>query len=53
MIRHHQGAIPMAQAVIELGDEPRVLAVAESMISAQQSEIDAMRGMQTRLGCTG
>jgi uncharacterized protein (DUF305 family) len=52
MIRHHQGAIPMAQAVIELGDEPRVLAVAESMISAQQSEIDAMRGMQTRLGCT-
>ena len=28
MIRHHEGAIPMAEAVIELGSEPRVLEVA-------------------------
>lgn len=51
MIRHHQGAIPMAEAVVELGEEPRVLTVAESMIGAQSSEIDAMRSIQTRLSC--
>ena len=51
MIRHHQGAIPMAQAVVELGQEPRVLTVAQSIITGQSSEIDAMRSMQTRLSC--
>ncbi|MFG6403787.1 DUF305 domain-containing protein [Microbacterium sp. P04] len=53
MIRHHEGAIPMAQAVIELGDDARVLTVAESMITAQTSEIDAMKSIQNRLGCAG
>ncbi|MCR2815229.1 DUF305 domain-containing protein [Microbacterium jiangjiandongii] len=51
MIRHHQGAIPMAEAVLELGSEPRTLAVAASMKDAQQFEIDAMTSMQSRLGC--
>jgi uncharacterized protein (DUF305 family) len=51
MIRHHQGAIPMAEAVIDLGDEPRVAAVAETMVSGQSAEIDAMRSIQSRLGC--
>jgi uncharacterized protein (DUF305 family) len=53
MIRHHQGAIPMAEAVIELGSEPRVLAVAGSMIETQASEIDLMTNLQQRLACTG
>ncbi len=53
MIRHHEGAIPMVDAVLELGSEPRVLAVAESMKVAQTAEIDAMRSVQARLGCTG
>ena len=53
MIRHHQGAIPMADAVIELGSVPRVLAVAESMKAGQTAEIDAMESVQARLGCTG
>jgi uncharacterized protein (DUF305 family) len=52
MVRHHQGAIPMAEAVVDLGTQPRVLAVAESIISGQSAEIDAMRSMQNRLGCT-
>jgi uncharacterized protein (DUF305 family) len=52
MIRHHQGAIPMAEAVIELGSEPRVLAVAQSMVEGQTAEIAAMQSMQTRLGCS-
>ena len=53
MIRHHEGAIPMAEAVIDLGSEPRVLEVASSMKAGQTAEIDAMKSMQTRLGCTG
>jgi len=52
MIRHHEGAIPMADAVIELGSVPRVLAVAESMKDGQTAEIDAMESVQARLGCT-
>lgn len=51
MIRHHQGAIPMAQAVVELGEDPRVLTVAGSMIEAQASEIELMRSIQNRLSC--
>lgn len=53
MIRHHEGAIPMAEAVLDLGSEPRTLAVAEAMKNAQEFEIDAMTSMQQRLSCTG
>ena len=52
MIRHHEGAIPMAAAVLDLGTEPRVLTVAQSMKNAQTAEIAAMESMQTRLGCS-
>lgn len=53
MIRHHEGAIPMTDAVLELGSEERTLAVAESMRNAQLFEIDAMTSMQERFGCSG
>lgn len=53
MIRHHQGAIPMAEAAVELATDARVRAVAASMKATQSTEIDAMTSMQTRLGCTG
>lgn len=52
MIRHHEGAIPMTDAVLELGSEPRTLAVASAMRGAQLFEIDAMQSMQARLACT-
>nr|WP_241740097.1 MULTISPECIES: DUF305 domain-containing protein [Microbacterium] len=52
MIRHHEGAIPMTDAVLELGSEPRTLAVASAMRSAQLFELDAMQSVQTRLACT-
>lgn len=52
MIRHHEGAIPMTDAVIELGSEPRTLAVASAMRGAQLFDLDAMESMQTRLACT-
>lgn len=53
MIRHHEGAVPMAEAVIELGSEPRVLSVAESIRAGQTAEIAAMQSMQQRLACSG
>ncbi|MCK6067366.1 MULTISPECIES: DUF305 domain-containing protein [Microbacterium] len=53
MIRHHQGAIPMAEAVVELGSDARVDTVAEGMIAAQTGEIDAMEAIASRLGCAG
>jgi uncharacterized protein (DUF305 family) len=51
MIRHHEGAIPMAEALLELGSDPRALQVAQSIKDGQTAEIDAMQSMQTRLGC--
>ena len=52
MIRHHEGALPMVDAVLELGSMPRVLAVAGSIKQAQTAELDAMKAAQLRLGCT-
>lgn len=52
MIRHHQGAIPMADAVLERGSIPRVLQVAQTMKENQTAEIDAMRASEARLGCS-
>ncbi len=51
MIRHHEGAIPMAEALLELGSDPRALQVAQAMKDGQTAEIDAMESMQARLGC--
>jgi len=52
MIRHHNGAVPMTDAVLELGSEPRTLAAAAAMRATQLFEIDAMESVQTRLACT-
>jgi len=53
MIRHHDGAIPMAEALLELGTDPRALEVATAIKNGQTAEIDAMESIQTRLGCSG
>lgn len=52
MIRHHEGALPMAEAVIELGSVARVQQVAQTMSTNQSAEIDAMAAAQARLGCS-
>lgn len=52
MIRHHEGAIPMADALLELGTDPRALEVATAIKNGQTAEIDAMASIQNRLGCS-
>lgn len=45
MIRHHQGAITMAQTVKTAGSSAEVLALADQVIAAQQAEIAEMQAM--------
>lgn len=45
MIAHHQGAIEMARTEVEAGSNPEMTALARSIITAQQAEIDQMTQM--------
>lgn len=45
MIAHHQGAITMAHDEIAHGQSPDVKAMAHSIVTAQQAEIDQMNQM--------
>ena len=45
MIAHHEGAIAMAQDEIKDGRFPAAVAMARSIVTAQQQEIDTMRGI--------
>ena len=45
MIRHHEGAISMAQTVLDSGTNPDVQLLADQIVSAQQAEIEQMRAM--------
>jgi len=45
MIRHHQGAIAMAQTVKAAGTNPDVLVLADQVITAQQAEITEMQAL--------
>lgn len=43
MLAHHQGAIDMAKTELQYGKDPELRKLAESIIKAQQPEIDQMQ----------
>ena len=45
MITHHEGAIAMAQTEISSGQYPAAVAMARSIVTSQQQEIDTMKGI--------
>jgi uncharacterized protein (DUF305 family) len=49
MITHHQGAIGMAQTEIKAGQYPPAVALARSIVTSQQHEIDTMQSMLASL----
>lgn len=52
MIPHHQGAIEMARAAQQSAKHQEIKDMAEDIISAQQREIDMMKGWQQAWGYT-
>ena len=49
MIKHHQGAITMAQKEINTGQYPPAIALARSIATSQQQEINTMQGILASL----
>jgi uncharacterized protein (DUF305 family) len=49
MIQHHQGAITMAQHEIDAGQYPPAVALAHSIVTSQQQEINTMQGILATL----
>jgi Domain of unknown function (DUF305) len=47
MIPHHQGAVDMAKVVIAHGKDPKIKALAQQIIAAQDIEIAQMKSWQT------
>lgn len=45
MIRHHEGALPMARAQLDAGTNPQAKALAQSIIETQTSEIAEMKAL--------
>ncbi|HYP44211.1 MAG TPA: DUF305 domain-containing protein [Propionibacteriaceae bacterium] len=49
MTAHHEGAITMANAQIQGGENPDAVQMAKDIVSTQQAEVDTMKKMLARL----
>jgi len=45
MIRHHRGGVEMANTILTITDRDEVRRIASSIVTSQQSEIEAMQSM--------
>lgn len=50
MIRHHRGAVPMADTAHDRAESPEVAGLAGKMSAGQQSEVDLMQSMLAERG---
>jgi uncharacterized protein (DUF305 family) len=50
MRQHHLGGIHMAQEIIKVSDEDKVVALAQTMVDGQQRELTDMADLQRRVG---
>lgn len=48
MIKHHQGAIKMAQTELADGKNPDALVMANAIVTSQQAEVTTMQGILAR-----
>jgi uncharacterized protein (DUF305 family) len=46
MLRHHQGAVDMAQVELKYGRDPMLLDMAKKIVEAQEKEIAEMKKWQ-------
>ena len=53
MIGHHAGAIAMAKSEIVDGKNPEMIALANNIVAAQQTEIDQMNSMLAAMAAQG
>lgn len=45
MIRHHQGGVNMAEAILQKSSQTQIRQLANTIVTGQQTEINAMNGM--------
>lgn len=50
MLPHHQGAVDMAQIVLQYGKDPKVRKLAREIIKAQNTEIAFMKSWLAKKG---
>ena len=49
MVKHHEGAVEMAQTEISKGENPDAIKLAEAIVTSQQQEITVMKDLLTQL----